>query len=240
MKFEIKQWLPLLAVVPIIWLGLYLWAWMGRVGCGEVALGECWVTALGNWGADVVMLRWVDTTLGAGILAVVAASAIFLNSAIDRKVKRLEAEQLRQHMIDENVATLLARFRQTSLYVLAADNPEATIDKLQDIMAENMKFWSLRPNIASTLDHMVGLAVLHARHWKAETDSSTRKLSMKTTCSAICEIAFTRLCDPEKVKIDDIDYKLNADTELLNRIGWEDLAKRQKEFLLKYLDRVEL
>lgn len=142
-----KKWLPLFAIgLPLLWLGLYAWAWMARHGCDATPMGPCWVSAAAGWGADVVMFRWGDTTLAAGLCAFAGGAFVYFAARQQRlDTLRDRADELRA----TRLAALAAVSHQVSIFHSQLITTGSAIDaSLEGLRATTMRIADFAPGLA--------------------------------------------------------------------------------------------
>lgn len=78
MRVTKRSMLTVLAFLALLWIAAFPVAWFKRVDCDGVNPLACSVAAALRFGGDVVMLKWIDTTLGAGFLALVGGAFVYV------------------------------------------------------------------------------------------------------------------------------------------------------------------
>lgn len=238
MQFDkAKKWWPFAIALLMLWLGFYAWAWMARHGCGESPIGQCWSAAAAGWAADVVMFKWVDATLGAGMLAVVAASAVFLNGAIERRAREEEASVEQEKSLLASIVTIRLGFRAISFGCISRDDPEYSAQSIDALQGQLGALGVHLPNVAMRLSYLLSMAAYRARQWGREKDEKVGK-RFRSVAAAWCEVGVDLLSQPDIVRRDPAVSEVIPPTgpAVRGRLLWKDLDEHEKRAIGKYMD----
>jgi hypothetical protein len=150
----LKRWLPLVGLAPVIWLGLYITFWLDRTSCVEPA-AACLGNAFGNWAGDVVMFAWVDTTLGAGLLAFGAGAFVYLTARYQRQSDIADASANRREDVLAALSQLSLKIDRLVTHTLYSDWIEAR-SVLKSFEVPLVQFSRYTPGAAQWLQLVIG------------------------------------------------------------------------------------
>lgn len=125
----------------VVWLGLYIMFWVDRADCKQT-VAACLGNAFGNWAGDVVMLGWVDQTLGAGLLAFGAGAFVYLTAYYQRRQAVIDAA--RQVRVDtlSSLAQLSLKVDRALMQIMQ-EQPEqlnVTIGSLDVVLGQMSRY----------------------------------------------------------------------------------------------------
>lgn len=150
---KVKPWLPLAGLFPVVWMVLYVMFWLDRADCVEPMLA-CLGNAFGNWTGDLVMFRWIDTTLGAGLLAAAAALAVIWTAFYQRMTALGDAAERRVVELTMIMWMLKNLFERAGLE-FAAKKPADAISTFQEVKALYPRMHEVNPALVALLQTVI-------------------------------------------------------------------------------------
>lgn len=162
---KVRPWAPMLGLVPLIWLSLYIMFWIDRAGCAE-PIAACLGNAFGNWAGDVVMVGWVDTTLGAGLIAAIAALSVVWTAYYQRRVAL--ADNAERRIVDLTMIMWMLKnlFERAGLHHAGREPGEAA-ETLRQVEALYPRLHEVNPGLVA-LVQMISMDM--RRHLAAHPD----------------------------------------------------------------------
>lgn len=156
-----KNWLGLGTVAFAVWLISYIVEWRARTN-GTEHVGD----AVLKWWGNVVMLEWVDTTLGAGLFAFAGGTFVYFAARQQRKEQLSDrfqaARELRIGLLSEVRRNLIAlyeiRSRISVVTVYAGGHDTSTLltikEALKSLDSSIGEIGSFAPSLAHVISNV--------------------------------------------------------------------------------------
>lgn len=146
---ETKKWLPLTALLPVMWLGAYIVFWLDRADCvGPVS--ACLGNAFGNWAGDLIMLKWVKgyQTLFGGFLAFGAGAFVWLSYRSQRADTLADRAEVQRAERLRLLGTIRHQFLQISAHHFGR-NDEALATELLSLQSNALQVSGFSSELAA-------------------------------------------------------------------------------------------
>lgn len=219
------------------WSLIYAGFWLQASGCFAAFTRECSDAPYEPLRA-FFMLDWVwgYQTLVAGVLAVVAASAIFLNGSIERRARIDEQESENNRNLLAHVARVRAKFRSSTLDATTSADISATIVKIERLYEEVVVLAPFAPNIVTKLQFFVGMATIRALSWMDYNAGSHHASARHARAATVayCELGHMLLLQIDPF-LDPDEFVVVADATDRLRLKWKDLDEDEREQLRRYI-----